>query len=306
MKAINFRKELRLLVLIILTYCTVPLSAENYIVVSAYGQLGNALFQTATALPLALEYGYKVIIDESYKRNYPTVFRDFSSLAEYNKSSLGLVSQVLHFKSIQEIKPLVRNRKNIFLEVGSFCFEDFKNYKELIVKTFSPPAELVNKLRSKHSFLEESRVVVGVHIRTFYKDLLWELEHGRTMETLCKTLPLPDIHFLVEAIEYFPKDVLFVICSDNIPLVRKMCATFPERDYLFVEGNTDEEDFYLLTLCNHLIISPYSFSWWAAYLNTHPKKIVIAPQYDHFSFPEGYVFLPYSAPSFFDIDLDNK
>jgi hypothetical protein len=39
------------------------------------------------------------------------------------------------------------------------------------------------------------------------------------------------------------------------------------------------EEFYLMTKCNHNIISESSFGWWASYLNPHEDKIVIAAHY---------------------------
>lgn len=43
-------------------------------------------------------------------------------------------------------------------------------------------------------------------------------------------------------------------------------------------GYADWQEMQLLSLCRHQVIANSSFSWWAAWLNDHPEKIVVAPK----------------------------
>src|SRR5712692_8843828 len=51
-------------------------------------------------------------------------------------------------------------------------------------------------------------------------------------------------------------------------------------NFLYVEGSEDFEGLYLMTRCRDFVCSMSTFSWWGAWLNEQPDKIVIAP-------PEG-------------------
>ena len=68
------------------------------------------------------------------------------------------------------------------------------------------------------------------------------------------------------------------IFSDNIKWVKKAFKHFKlEYAITFVEGNSKEVDMYLMSLCHHDVIANSPYSWWAAYLNKNPNKIVIMP-----------------------------
>lgn len=53
-----------------------------------------------------------------------------------------------------------------------------------------------------------------------------------------------------------------------------------EKRFVLMEGNSEQTgylDMLLMSRCKHNIISNSSFSWWAAWLNERPGKIICAP-----------------------------
>jgi len=47
---------------------------------------------------------------------------------------------------------------------------------------------------------------------------------------------------------------------------------------LFMQGRNDIDDFIMMTLCEHNIITNSTFSWWAAWLNANKDKVVVTPR----------------------------
>ena len=70
----------------------------------------------------------------------------------------------------------------------------------------------------------------------------------------------------------------FFIFSDDPEWVRKnFKIKYPFQIIDHNNADTNFEDLRLMYSCDHNIISNSSFSWWAAWMNQNPNKIVYAP-----------------------------
>lgn len=76
------------------------------------------------------------------------------------------------------------------------------------------------------------------------------------------------------AIDMFPNEK-FLVFSDDINFCKEY---FKGDNFEFSEGKTDTEDMNLMASCKHNIIANSSYSWWGAWLNPNPDKIVICPK----------------------------
>ena len=68
------------------------------------------------------------------------------------------------------------------------------------------------------------------------------------------------------------------VFSDSINLVKDEISIKYPVTYVTPKMMTDYEELILMSMCNHNVIANSSFSWWGAWLNSHPDKIVIAPR----------------------------
>jgi hypothetical protein len=93
-------------------------------------------------------------------------------------------------------------------------------------------------------------------------------------------LPAPDYYARAAALiaERDPNPVFFVF-SDDLDWARENLELGP--DVVYVDHNRGEaspEDLRLMANSKHNVIANSGFSWWGAWLNANPQKIVCAPE----------------------------
>ena len=140
---------------------------------------------------------------------------------------------------------------------GLFHFSDFE--------VGSKNAKLAMNMRSENS--------VAIHLRKG-KDYM-------KREIFANTCPLEYYLKAVDIIKDRVEDPVFYVFTDNPDWVKENLKGI---DYTLVEGNPaigwgNHFDMQLMSYCKHNIIANSTYSWWGAFLNDNPDKIVIDPKY---------------------------
>lgn len=247
-------------------------SAENiqedalYVTCQFYGQLGNQLFQIAAAVSYALDHGYEYRfpgLKEAIRGelNHHFVF----PLLKDSCFPKFLLFDHHYEKNSVIYEEILEQGSNLCLH-GYYPYEEyFIRHADVIRKLFAPSEELLEEIHQKYGMIL-LYPTVAVHVRTFLPDDFDPANGiGRT-----------NWDYYIKAMQKFPEETVFLIFSDAMEVTKQ---NFPKiRPHLyFIEGNPHYFDFYLMSSCNHQITSPKStFSWWAAWLNPSPDKVVIA------------------------------
>jgi hypothetical protein len=108
------------------------------------------------------------------------------------------------------------------------------------------------------------------------------------------------------AIKYFMKNIdnpIFYFFSDDIEWVVEQFENLPIYKFVNINHSNDNwQDMYLMSQCNHNIIANSTFSWWGAWLNSNPKKLVLAPR----KWSNMYENIDIYPPDWIKISFENK
>lgn len=259
------RKYLILFFLISANYLT-SLNIKNnkdFVVCNLYGQLGNQLFNIASTLAYSWDYNVEAFFPDLARNdlNIPTNKKKIF----FRVNALPLLYKPLNvhrsFKAYRYTKIPYKPAQH--LEGYFFSWQYFHHHREKILETFAPSDEESVYLKSKFFELLSHPLTVGVHVRTFNKE--WN-----------DSIPFVGMDYYVKAMNLFPEDALFVIFSDRINWCKVHFSDI-KKNMIFIDGQDHVDDLYLMSMLKNNIIGNSSYSWWAAYLNKNPSKIVVAP-----------------------------
>jgi hypothetical protein len=146
----------------------------------------------------------------------------------------------------------------------------FAHHRDRLLELFAPSSGDLAYIESKYSSILAHPSSVCVHVRNYVREhvpMNYYIQYGR--------------EYFEKAMGCFPADSLFVIVSDDINYARAQIS-INGRNVVFIEKEPYYIDFFLQTMCKHNVISNSTFSWWGAWLNPNPNKIVVRPaQWQH-------------------------
>jgi len=150
----------------------------------------------------------------------------------------------------------------------------FKKYSKEIRELFKIPEDILGEIKTKYGHLLDKRVT-SIHVRR--GDYVRHPQHH----------PVQTLEYYQKAIELTKdKTDIYVVFSDDIQWCKKH---FNGDGVTFIENEKDYIEIYLMSLMDNNIIANSSFSWWGAWLNDNPDKIVVGPSkwfgpaYNHFN-----------------------
>lgn len=231
-------------------------NGEGMNVVKVMGGLGNQLFQYAIGKHLEQydSIGFDITYYESdINKNGDVPHREFLLPCFVD----GLVyAEQEHRKRINQWEYV-----NTRVYTDSWFFGDWQKAE------FFKDAELNIRLKDEY-ITDDARAIadilhnedsVAIHVRrTDYKNFGWILDgsyYERAIEYIKSHVSHPKFYVFTDDLEY---------CIENFPNYEKL-------------SKGELLDFWLMSQCKHNIIANSSYSFWSAYINDNPEKLVVYP-----------------------------
>ncbi|MFZ2803658.1 MAG: alpha-1,2-fucosyltransferase [Patescibacteria group bacterium] len=264
------------------------------------GGLGNQMFQYAIGKRMADDLKQDFVIDiedfKTYRRHYAldrfqitTPSLDPAKAASFRKYE-GRVSL---WRSLEGLKPIVN--RSYRLEALEHYFKYHPEYiqphpkgKDVYLNGYwqHPDyfAPIRNTLLSEFRLTPQQQIQDPQLLRILSENETVAVHFRRGEDQLTKSLyGVPPMSYYAQAVRTIAERrgsarLHLLIFSNDIEWVKQNFQ--PDMPTTYVSGAfglNDEQEFELMARSTHQVIANSTFSWWAAWLNDNPGRIVVAP-----------------------------
>ncbi len=261
------------------------------IIVRLRGGLGNQLFQCAAAFSLAAHHRVELKSDLYTYQKHP--LRKYE-LHHFNITIPEASREEVHRFTGSNFIVRYLNKKNnyfncpeVFAQPHYHFYEDFFSLPSSIYlsgywqseKYFTNVASDLRKMITPLEPLDQKNTDLINTIRSCDSVAVHIRRADYTKSGFFSTLDMSYYRRAFEAIQKKIDNPRYFIFSDDIAWSRQELsdldgATFVDHN----KGNDSFKDLVVMSACKNQVIANSTFSWWAAWLNDNPGKMVIAPQ----------------------------
>lgn len=272
------------------------------------GRLGNQLFIYAFVRMLSVKLGENILIydrkdeEDNTWHSHLDHYKLCNEIEFTSKKSdvmdLGLWRKILYFADrILNLKSGYAGRKhfedkcrNLYIKNGLIICENgyfdipnelphnlfcagyfqsprfFDSIRDVLIEELQPKEPIMNENKAFVAQIKESEsVCITIRLGDFM---------GNSLHQVCtKQYYYAAINKMKEQLP----NCKFFVFSDEIEKVKEIFGF--DDSFIFDSGKSpDYESLRCMSYCKHFILSNSTFSWWAEYLSTNDKKIVISPR----------------------------
>lgn len=268
------------------------------IVMRLKGGLGNQMFQYALGRRLSLDHHTELALEtSSFKTDHLRVYRldtfqiqasiasdalpffpttgpkrRLNTFLQFFRKLIGKPFDIYKEKSFHFDPEVLQCSSNAFFDGFWQSEQYFLPIRSTLLADLIPAKPLEGALAHIAKEIEQCNAV-SIHVRRgdYVSDPTTTAYHG-----VCSK------EWYEQAANYMKQHVpnlQFFVFSDDYEWAKtNLNFDAPTR---FIEPSPDGlecNDLYTMSLCKHNVIANSSFSWWGAWLNQNPNKIVIAPK----------------------------
>lgn len=269
------------------------MNKNDKIIIRLQGRMANQMFEWALGRAIYAKTGIQPIFDDSEETQKLSVFNlNFSKVAIEKPLINKILRKIIPIRNLRnkltkleiKIPKLIENpcfkydekyinvQSPIYLDGFFQSHKYFDNIREELLEDF----KLKKKLNSKNKqILEKIKTTESVAIHYRRTDYL-KARVANVMGACTDEYYHNAVNTIANKLN---KPITLFIFSDDPKWVKENVKF--EHEIIVVDINSGKQGYFDLELmknCKHNIIANSSFSYWGAWLNENPDKIVIAPK----------------------------